>query len=104
MSKLEAKGDGSHEPIASFGGHDPAESSVLESEDPPGAKLGRIGLILAIIPLTAFLGLCCSILAMVLSRQVGAPNRKAVIGIVVAIAWLIVGVIVDNIFFNPGRS
>lgn len=100
MSQLEADDDGPHEPNESFDNLDSAAQTAPEPEEAPGVKLGQIGMILAIIPFTAFVGLCCSVLAMVLSRQVGVPNKKALIGTVVGVAWLIVGIAVSNIFFN----
>lgn len=73
----------------------PAESV----EETPGLKLGKIGMVLAIIPFTAFLGLCVSAFALVISRQARARNRHAVIGLVVSVAWLIIGVVANSLFF-----
>lgn len=69
------------------------------AEEMPGLKLGKIGMILAIIPFTAFLGLCVSVLATVISRQARTRNRHAVIGIVVSVVWLVVGVIASSLFY-----
>lgn len=80
--------------------HEPHDGPSAEAaEQPPGLKLGKIGLILAIIPFTAFLGFCCSAFAMVISRQAGVKNTSALIGIVVSLAWVVVALFVNSLFF-----
>lgn len=86
-------------PEASNLPRDPGGGAAQHAEA-PGIGLGKIGMILAIIPFTALVGLACSILALVLSRQVGEKNGKATIGIVVGVGWLIVGVVVNSLFFS----
>ena len=61
--------------------------------DDPGKTLGLVGMILAIIPCTAFIGLILSIVAFVMSRRVGIQNQKAMIGIIVGAIWLVISII-----------
>src|SRR3712207_4911646 len=49
----------------------------------PGATLGLVGMILAIIPCTYFIGLILSVVAFFMSRRAGFANQKALIGIIV---------------------
>jgi hypothetical protein len=61
----------------------------------PGRTLGLVGMILAIIPCTSTLGLILSIVALILSRRVGLPNQKAMIGIIVGAAWIVISIILN---------
>lgn len=61
----------------------------------PGKTLGLVGLILAIIPCTAFVGLILSIVAFVQARGAGIRNNQALAGIIVAAAWLVISLIVN---------
>ncbi len=76
------------------------DGGQTQPAEAPGIRLGKIGMILAIIPFTAFVGLVCSVLGLVLSRQVGEKNGKATIGILVGVVWLIIGVVVNSLFFT----
>ena len=68
----------------------------------PGKTLGLIGLILAIIPCTATIGLILSIIGFVMSRRVGIDNRNAKIGIIVGAAWIVIGIIAQIGGFTAG--
>ena len=59
----------------------------------PGNTLGLVGMILAIIPCTAVLGLILSIVAFLMSRRVGIQNQKALVGIIVGAVWLVLSII-----------
>jgi uncharacterized membrane protein len=59
----------------------------------PGKTLGLVGMILAIIPCTYFIGLILSIVAFVMSRRGGFQNQKAMIGIIVGAIWLVLSII-----------
>jgi uncharacterized iron-regulated membrane protein len=59
----------------------------------PGNTLGLVGMILAIIPCTAILGLILSIVAFFMSRRVGIQNQKALVGIIVGAVWLVLSII-----------
>jgi hypothetical protein len=61
----------------------------------PGNTLGIVGLILAIIPCTSTIGLVLSIVAYIVSRRAGFQNGKALAGIIVGAAWLILGLILQ---------
>jgi hypothetical protein len=61
----------------------------------PGNTLGIVGLILAIIPCTSTVGLVLSIVAYIVSRRAGFQNGKALAGIIVGAAWLILGFILQ---------
>jgi hypothetical protein len=61
----------------------------------PGRTLGLVGMILAIIPCTYIVGLILSIVALILSRRVGLPNQKALIGIIVGAVYLVVSIILN---------
>jgi hypothetical protein len=61
----------------------------------PGNTLGLVGLILAIIPCTSTIGMVLSIVAYILSRRAGFQNGKALAGIIVGAAWLILGFILQ---------
>lgn len=61
----------------------------------PGNTLGIVGLILAIIPCTSTIGLVLSIVAYIMSRRAGFQNGKALAGIIVGAAWLILGFILQ---------
>jgi hypothetical protein len=61
----------------------------------PGNTLGIVGLILAIIPCTSTVGLVLSIVAMVISRRAGFSNGKALAGIIIGIAWIVLGFILQ---------
>lgn len=61
----------------------------------PGNTLGLVGLILAIIPCTSTIGMVLSIVAYILSRRAGFQNGKALAGIIVGAAWLILGLILQ---------
>ncbi len=61
--------------------------------DYPGKTLGLVGMILAIIPCTATIGLILSIVAYVQSNKVGIKNQKAFIGIIVGAIWIVLSII-----------
>ena len=59
----------------------------------PGKTLGLVGMILAIIPCTYFIGLILSVVAFVMSNRVGIRNQNALIGIIVGCVWLVLSII-----------
>ena len=61
----------------------------------PGNTLGLVGLILAIIPCTSTVGLVLSIVAYIISRRAGFQNGKALAGIIVGAAWIVLGLILQ---------
>lgn len=61
----------------------------------PGQTLGLVGMILAIIPCTYFVGLILSVVAYVQSNRVGIRNQKAFIGIIVGAIWLVISIIAN---------
>jgi hypothetical protein len=61
----------------------------------PGNTLGIVGLILAIIPCTSTIGLVLSIVAYIMSRRAGFQNNKALAGIIIGAAWLVIGLILQ---------
>ena len=63
------------------------------ARDDPGKTLGLVGMILAIIPCTAVIGLILSIVAFVMSRRIGIQNQKAMIGIIIGAIWLVLSII-----------
>ena len=60
-----------------------------------GSTLGLVGLILAIIPCTSTIGLVLSIVAYIISRRGGFQNSKALAGIIIGAAWLVLGFILQ---------
>jgi hypothetical protein len=68
----------------------------------PGRTLGLVGMILAIIPCTSTIGLILSIVALILSRRVGLPNQKAMIGIIVGAVWIVLSIVLNalGVFTN----
>jgi hypothetical protein len=61
----------------------------------PGNTLGIVGLILAIIPCTSTIGLVLSIVAFIISRRAAFKNNKALAGIIIGAAWLVLGFILQ---------
>ena len=61
----------------------------------PGNTLGIVGLILAIIPCTSTIGMVLSIVAFIISRRAGFQNNKALAGIIIGAAWLVLGLILQ---------
>ena len=61
----------------------------------PGNTLGIVGLILAIIPCTSTIGLVLSIVAYIISRRANFHNGKALVGIIIGAAWLVLGFILQ---------
>jgi hypothetical protein len=61
----------------------------------PGSTLGIVGLILAIIPCTSTIGMVLSIVAYIVSRRAGFQNGKALAGIIIGAAWLVLGFILQ---------
>ena len=61
----------------------------------PGSTLGIVGLILAIIPSTSTIGMVLSIVAYIVSRRAGFQNGKALAGIIIGAAWLVLGFILQ---------
>ena len=61
----------------------------------PGNTLGLVGLILAIIPCTSTIGLVLSIVAYIISRRAGYQNSKALAGIIVGAAYIVIGLILQ---------
>ena len=74
----------------------------------PGNTLGIVGLILAIIPCTSTIGMVLSIVAFIISRRAGFQNGKALAGIIIGAAWLVLGFVLQltmgllNGIFNMG--
>ena len=61
----------------------------------PGNTLGIVGLILAIIPCSSTIGMVLSIVAFIMSRRAGFQNNKALAGIIIGAAWLVLGLILQ---------
>ena len=61
----------------------------------PGNTLGIVGLILAIIPCSSTIGMVLSIVAFIMSRRAGFQNNKALAGIIIGAAWLVIGLILQ---------
>ena len=61
----------------------------------PGNTLRLVGLILAIIPCTTTIGLVLSIVAYIISRRAGYQNSKALAGIIIGAAYLVIGLILQ---------
>ena len=61
----------------------------------PGNTLGIVGLILAIIPCTSTVGLVLSIVAFIISRRAGFQNGKALAGIIIGAAWIVLSLILQ---------
>ena len=61
----------------------------------PGNTIGIVGLILAIIPCTSTIGLVLSIVGYIISRRAGFQNNKALAGIIIGAAWLVIGLILQ---------
>jgi hypothetical protein len=61
----------------------------------PGNTLGIVGLILAIIPCSSTIGLVLSIVAYIISRRAGYQNSKALAGIIIGAAWLVIGLVLQ---------
>jgi hypothetical protein len=61
----------------------------------PGNTLGIVGVILAIIPCTSTIGLILSIVAFIISRRAGFQNNKALAGLIIGAAWLVLGFILQ---------
>jgi hypothetical protein len=61
----------------------------------PGNTLGLVGLILAIIPCTSTIGLVLSIVAYIISRRANFQNSKALAGIIIGAAWIVLGFILQ---------
>jgi hypothetical protein len=61
----------------------------------PGNTIGIVGLILAIIPCTSTIGLILSIVAFIISRRAGFQNNKALAGLIIGAAWLVLGFILQ---------
>jgi hypothetical protein len=68
----------------------------------PGNTLGLVGMILAIIPCTAFLGLILSLVAFFISRRSGVRNQKALIGILIGAVWLVLSIIAQLAGWTAG--
>ena len=61
----------------------------------PGNTLGLVGLILAISPCTSTIGLVLSIVAYIISRRAGYQNGRALAGIIIGAAWIVLGFILQ---------
>ena len=61
----------------------------------PGNTLGIVGLILAIIPCTTTIGLVLSIVGYIVSRRAGFQNGKALAGIIISVAYHVIGFILQ---------
>ena len=70
--------------------------------DDPGKTLGLVGMILAIIPCTYFIGLILSVVAWVQSNKAGIRNQQALIGIIVGAVWLVLSIIAQITGFWTG--
>ena len=68
----------------------------------PGKTLGLVGMILAIIPCTYFVGLILSVVAFVMSNRVGIRNQRAVVGIIVGAVWLVISIVLQITGFWSG--
>ena len=73
---------------------DPAPKATPPAAD-PGNTLGIVGLILAIIPCSSTIGMVLSIVAYIVSRRAGYQNSKALAGIIIGAAWLVIGLILQ---------
>jgi hypothetical protein len=81
-----------HEPYPSvspapYAGQQPGPYPVAP-QPAPSATLAIIGLVTAIIPCTAVIGIVLSIVALVRARRGGAGKGLAIAGIVVGALWL----------------
>ena len=68
----------------------------------PGNTLGLVGMILAIIPCTYFIGLILSVVAFFMSRRAGFSNQKALIGIIVGAVWLVLSIVAQFAGWTAG--
>ena len=68
----------------------------------PGNTLGLVGMILAIIPCTYFIGLVLSVVAFFMSRRAGFANQKALIGIIVGAVWLVLSLVAQFAGWTAG--
>jgi hypothetical protein len=68
----------------------------------PGKTLGLVGMILAIIPCTYFIGLVLSIVGFFMSRRAGFRNQQALIGIIVGAVWLVLSIIAQFAGWTAG--
>jgi len=71
------------------------QAAPSPAADFPGKTLGLVGMILAIIPCTSGIGLILSIVAFFQSRGVGIRNQKAFIGIIVGVAYIAIGIVLQ---------
>lgn len=76
--------------------------AVPPAANDPGKTLGLVGMILAIIPCTYFIGLILSVVAWVQSNKVGIRNQQAMIGIIVGAVWLVISIIAQVTGFWTG--
>lgn len=76
--------------------------AVPPAANNPGKTLGLVGMILAIIPCTYFIGLILSVVAWVQSNKVGIRNQQALIGIIVGAVWLVISIIAQVTGFWTG--
>ena len=73
-----------------------AQNQEPQSSQPSqdsGRVLGMVGLVLAIIPCTWFIGLVVSVIAFGLSRTARVKNTPAQIGIILGVVYLVLTVI-----------
>ena len=72
------------------------------SANDAGNTLGLVGMILAIIPCTAIIGLIVSVVAFLVSRRNGVRNEKALIGIVIGVVWVALSIIAQLAGWTAG--
>ena len=68
----------------------------------PGKSLGLVGMILAIIPCTAVIGLILSIVAFLTSRRAGVQNQRAITGIIFGVIWILIAISLQITGFTAG--
>jgi hypothetical protein len=68
----------------------------------PAQTMGLVGMILAIIPCTAVIGLILSIIAFLISRRAGVQNQRARTGIIFGIIWLLIAISFQITAFTAG--
>ncbi len=61
-----------------------------------GLMLGKIGMILALIPCISPIGLIVCVVALVQSNNASTENRFAKVGVLAGVVWLAVGFIVNG--------
>lgn len=76
--------------------NDPYGQRAQPPTPAPGLMLGKIGMILALIPCISTIGLIICVVALVQSNNASTENKFAKIGVVAGVVWLVVGFIVNG--------